>query len=80
METLKEEPDSEEHYSSTESRSSMYTCLVPPLSDKVLFITDISFRPICFSQKHFISIGLTKASFCRLAHQTVINSLPPWNL
>ncbi|XP_019087916.1 PREDICTED: phosphatidylinositol/phosphatidylcholine transfer protein SFH14-like isoform X2 [Camelina sativa] len=33
-ETLKEEPESEEHYSSTGSRSSIYTCLVPPLSDK----------------------------------------------
>ncbi|XP_023642800.1 phosphatidylinositol/phosphatidylcholine transfer protein SFH14 isoform X1 [Capsella rubella] len=33
-ETLKEEPESEEHYSSTGSRSSMYTRLGPPLSDK----------------------------------------------
>ncbi|EOA14478.1 hypothetical protein CARUB_v10027692mg [Capsella rubella] len=32
--TLKEEPESEEHYSSTGSRSSMYTRLGPPLSDK----------------------------------------------
>ncbi|KAG7538120.1 CRAL-TRIO lipid binding domain [Arabidopsis suecica] len=32
--TFKEEPESEEYYSSTGSRSSMYTCLVPPLSDK----------------------------------------------
>lgn len=47
-ETFKEEPDCEEHYSSTGSRSSMYTCSVPPLSDKVLFRTDISFRPVCF--------------------------------
>ncbi|KAF8099122.1 hypothetical protein N665_0251s0045 [Sinapis alba] len=33
-ETLREEPDSEEHYHSTGSRSSVYTCLVPPHSDK----------------------------------------------
>ncbi|KAL0886890.1 hypothetical protein Bca101_010873 [Brassica carinata] len=33
-ETLKEEPDFEEHYHSTGSRCSMYTCLVPPHSDK----------------------------------------------
>ncbi|CAH8279841.1 unnamed protein product [Arabidopsis lyrata] len=32
--TFKEEPESEEYYSSSGSRSSMYTCLVPPLSDK----------------------------------------------
>ncbi|XP_024011929.1 phosphatidylinositol/phosphatidylcholine transfer protein SFH14 [Eutrema salsugineum] len=33
IKTLKEEPDTEEHYSSTRSRSSMYS-LVPPLSHK----------------------------------------------
>jgi hypothetical protein len=33
-ETLKEEPEPEEYYSSTGSRSSMHTCIVPPLSDK----------------------------------------------
>ncbi|WZZ21318.1 hypothetical protein YC2023_122705 [Brassica napus] len=33
-ETLKEEPDSEEHYHSTGSRSPMHTCFVPPHSDK----------------------------------------------
>ncbi|KAJ4875409.1 Phosphatidylinositol/phosphatidylcholine transfer protein SFH14 [Raphanus sativus] len=34
QETLKEEPDCEEHYHSTGSRSPMYTCVVPPHSDK----------------------------------------------
>ncbi|KAL0734865.1 hypothetical protein Bca4012_011075 [Brassica carinata] len=33
-ETLKEEPDFEEHYHSTGLKCSMYTCLVPPHSDK----------------------------------------------
>lgn len=33
-EILKEEPESEEHYHSTGSRSPIYTCVVPPHSDK----------------------------------------------
>lgn len=34
QETLKEEPDSEEYYHSTGSRSPMHTCFVSPHSDK----------------------------------------------